>query len=312
MTCGLQYRPLFFSQILISSGCITCARGKLRPRSACRPRRAWPLLMPPLCPSSCRRTKGRCVRTRRPCAAPPTAATRPPGWSPAAPRRAPACRPSCRHSTWGQRAAAHPAPRQRARRRGSGIGRRAPGRCTTAVKTTTLATLGMRRVGGAVAMRGPVAEITTFTVKAAKPGGSRGGHGPTVTARHLRTTPPWSRVYCLWQKAPVRKERGLKPATGGGSKWSGRRDYHVRTINKSEVDRGKGAGADAAEEEEEEELNVGRVSKDGFFLGSSCEAPNGFYIWIMTAYMLTRGLLVAWESARMPVMYIHVWQDALI
>lgn len=45
----------------------------------------------------------------------------------------------------------------------------------------------------------------------------------------------------------------------GGSKWSGRRDYHVRTINKSEVDREKGAGAGAAVEEqevEEEELNA--------------------------------------------------------
>lgn len=42
----------------------------------------------------------------------------------------------------------------------------------------------------------------------------------------------------------------------GGSKWSDRRDYHVRTINKSEVDRGEGAGEGAALLEE---LNVGHT-----------------------------------------------------
>lgn len=41
-----------------------------------------------------------------------------------------------------------------------------------------------------------------------------------------------------------------------GSKWSDRKDYHVRTINKSEVDRGEGAGEGAVLVEE---LNVGHT-----------------------------------------------------
>lgn len=55
---------------------------------------------------------------------------------------------------------------------------------------------------------------------------------------------------------PVRKRRGAKAVTEGGSKWSVIRDYHGRTINKSEVDRGGGAGEGAVVVEE---LNVGHT-----------------------------------------------------
>lgn len=130
-------------------------------------------------------------------------------------------------------------------------------------------------------MHGPTLEKTTFIIKPAKPGDSQGGHGPTVTVSHHRTAPQWYQVYCLWQKTPVKKKRGPKPVMGGGSKWSDRRDYRVRIINKWEVDRGEGAGVGAALAEE---LDVGHTCTDSSFYAQHAVDWKGFTyeLWLLT------------------------------